>query len=132
MIECPIPLPWTSWNCHCPTLSVINTENLPICDCGKTDTIQRSRIQFCTPSASNDQLTCGEIGEKMTLNHPGECIGSDLSENLASDRSAANWYSESGWRKIETGFIQNLTQSKRTKIFCRTKFYWPKFPKTLY
>ena len=109
MIECPIPLPWSSWNCHCPNLSNVNTDNLPICECGKTDTVQRSRIQLCAPSASSDQLTCGEIGEKMTQTYPGECTGQKIEP---SDSSSANWYSLSDWRQVETTSIQNLTESK--------------------
>ena len=114
MIECPIPLPWSSWNCHCPTLSASNNESLPICECGNTDTVQRSRIQLCAPSASSDQLTCNEIGLKMRQNHPGECPGS---ENQDSEGSTSNWYSQSDWRKIDTSFIQNLTKGKLYSIF---------------
>ena len=114
MIECPIPLPWSSWNCHCPTLSDANNESLPICECGNTDTVQRSRIQLCAPSESSDQLSCGEIGRKMKENHPGECHGS---QNQSSDWSTSNWYSQSDWKIIENSFIQNLTKSKFHLIF---------------
>ena len=119
MIECPIPLPWSSWNCHCPTLSVSNTENLPICECGNSDTVQRSRIQFCSPSASSGQLTCGEIGDKMKESHPGECVATE-SDYQASDWSTANWYSLSDWRKTEMTSIQNLTESKFLVFIARS------------
>ena len=109
IIECPIPLPWSSWNCHCPTLAAENNESLPICNCGDTDTVQRSRIQLCAPNTSSDKLTCGEIGMKMTENHPGECIAT---ENQVSDGSTANWYSQSDWRTTDFKGIQNLTESK--------------------
>ena len=50
--DCPLPLPWSSWSCHCQLGSDYNTrsgddsnpDDLPDCPCAKT---ARYRIQMC-------------------------------------------------------------------------------------
>ena len=37
-IECPVPLDWSSWNCHCPSEGD-NFQNLKLCGCNAQDRI---------------------------------------------------------------------------------------------
>ena len=70
--ECPQPLPWTSWNCHCPQGSKFqrdhifddnqNPDNLPLCACGSQ---KRRRYQLCKDTNREDKVTCESMGDAI-------------------------------------------------------------------
>ena len=88
-IECPVPLSWSSWNCHCPSSSSgssdeDNIHNLALCGCS-AEVIQRKRVRLCT---NDNNLGCGELGRVMEELYPNGC---------KSDGERNNWYNQAEW-----------------------------------
>ena len=73
--KCPVPAPWTSWNCHCPQGSSFqaaepfgkneNPDNLPLCECGK-EKVTRRRYQLCKDSTPDDKVTCKSMDDAFS------------------------------------------------------------------
>jgi len=99
--NCPVPLPWTSWNCHCDQGSnaqnndvdndAFNTNNLkesdnpdglPPCDCGRT---KRLRYQLCNDDDTTDDVTCESMGNLMKEKYPDNCLIND-------EGATKDWY----------------------------------------
>lgn len=79
-------MPWTSWNCHCPSQTSFqatdifgaannNPDNLPACNCGQE---KRRRYQLCSDKDQADGITCKKVGEELAKTD--SCVGG-FSEN---------------------------------------------------
>ena len=89
MDVCPHPMPWTTWNCHCPSQTSFqatdifgtnnNPDNLPACNCGQE---KRRRYQICSDKDQTDGITCQKVGEELAKT--GTCAGgfSDYSQQV--------------------------------------------------
>ena len=98
--NCPVPLPWTSWNCHCDQGSTAsdndvdadtldgtrNPDNLPACDCGK---VSRKRYQICYDDDSTDDVTCESLGKGIS--EYGRCL---IEDSGASKDWYRDWYNK--------------------------------------
>ena len=85
--QCPIPMPWTSWTCHCG--SDPNTDGLAAC-CGDT----RRRFRGCNDLECRKDATCEILSKAVSSNTYGNNqLYKDLDTNLYADCraiSAAN------------------------------------------
>ena len=57
--ECPVPMPWTSWTCHCGT-GVANPDGLARC-CGDT----RRRFRGCKDTECRKDATCASLSKAV-------------------------------------------------------------------
>merc|ERR1712176_608759 len=107
--NCPVPLPWTSWNCHCDQGSnaqnsdidndafdvtnkvkdVDNPDGLPPCDCGRT---KRLRYQLCNDDDTTDDVTCESMEKLMREQYPDNCLIKD--DNAATKDWYRDWYNK--------------------------------------
>ena len=117
--QCPQPLPWTSWSCHCPQGSSFqsndvfldndNPDNLPLCECGAE---RRRRYQLCQDGNLADHTTCESIGESIAdiTDYNNLCVIKntqkqwwrpylDDTEIVTYDSSKTNWYQLSTWKQ---------------------------------
>ena len=105
--NCPVPLPWTSWNCHCDQGSTAadhdpdsltnaspdtnplnrNPDNLPQCDCGK---FKRRRYQLCYDDDTTDDVTCESIGKNLATEYEDLCKIQDHEQDATTWRN--DWY----------------------------------------
>lgn len=105
--NCPVPLPWTSWNCHCdqgstaadsdpdsltdasPSTNPLNRnpDNLPQCDCGK---FKRRRYQLCYDDDTTDDVTCESIGSNLATDYEELCKIQDHALDATTWRN--DWY----------------------------------------
>ena len=118
--QCPKPLPWTSWNCHCPQGSDFqsndiftngdNPDNLPLCECGSQ---KRRRYQLCKDGDLSDTTTCQSVGQSISdiQDYNDKCLidqaetqwwrpylpKKNLVENY--DPTKTNWYQLSTWKQ---------------------------------
>ena len=60
--NCPIPMPWTEWTCHCETAANggNNPDDIPKC-CGS----KRKRFRGCKDDACRDSTTCKAAGYQV-------------------------------------------------------------------
>lgn len=73
-------MPWTTWNCHCPSQTSFqqtdifvannNPDNLPACNCGQE---KRRRYQICSDKDQTDGITCQKVGDELAKT--GSCAG---------------------------------------------------------
>ena len=74
-------MPWTTWNCHCPSQTSFqqtdifgnannNPDNLPACNCGQE---KRRRYQICSDKDQTDGITCQKVGDELAKT--GTCAG---------------------------------------------------------
>ena len=115
--QCPQPLPWTSWSCHCPQGSSFqstdvfvdndNPDNLPLCECGSEK--RRRRYQLCQDGNLADQTTCESVGQSIAdiATYNNLCLIESTQHQwwrpylddteIVSSSSQPNWYQLSTW-----------------------------------
>ena len=100
--NCPIPLPWTSWSCHCKKgseLSLLlgddsNPDGLPECDCQKQ---KRYRVQVCRDNNHNYDDDYQNDGTKNYQND-GNCRDTENADEITQDNClSCNIYHENLW-----------------------------------
>ena len=82
--QCPIPMPWTSWTCHCGTDP--NPDGLAAC-CGDT----RRRFRGCNDLECRKDATCGILSKAVSSNTYGNNqLYKDVDSNLYADCRSIN------------------------------------------
>ena len=84
--NCPIPMPWTEWTCHCETANNggNNPDSIPKC-CGST----RKRFRGCKDDACRDSTNCKTAGYQVGGSAPvNEQFADQCDEYVAANGHA--------------------------------------------
>mgnify|MGYP003326800327 CR=1 FL=1 len=114
--KCPRPLPWSSWNCHCPSTEQANPDELDLCICREGVT-KRSRVQMCQDWDRTDGVTCESVGESIASNtilgttqFPNRCVDTVdttvWTQEFYGNQAPKNWYQQILMGDPTSGWIQ--------------------------